>query len=142
MERGSSAGMQKDGKKFVNTLPIWLVVVVAAFAIFAFLINLCLPAVRWILRRRINRVIEDVNTRLSLKLATFQITKRKVLIDRLIYDPEVMAAADVAAAERDMPRSAIMATVTAYAREMISAFNAYFYFRIGIWIFKRILRTF
>jgi len=126
----------------VITLPIWLVVVVAALAVFAFLNNLCLPAVRWILRRRINRMIEDVNAHLSLELPTFQITKRKVLIDRLTYDPEVMAAVDVVAAERDMPRSAVMATVATYAREMVPAFNAYFYFRIGIWIFKKILRTF
>ena len=106
------------------TLPIWLVVVVAALAVFAFLNNLCLPAVRWILRRRINRMIEDVNAHLSLELPTFQITKRKVLIDRLTYDPEVMAAVDVVAAERDMPRSAVMATVATYAREMVPAFNA------------------
>ena len=124
------------------TLPIWLVVIVAALAIFAFVNNLFLPVVRWVLRRRINRMIEDVNSRLSLQLPTFQITKRKVLIDRLTYDPEVMAAVDQAAARTDMPRSAVMSLVATYAREMVPAFNAYFYFRVGIWIFKRILRTF
>jgi len=124
------------------SLPIWLVIIVAALATFAVLNNLCLPAARWFLRRRVNRVIEDVNARLSLELPTFQITKRKVLIDRLTYDPEVMAIVDKAAAEQDIPRSAIMANVATYAREMVPAFNAYFYFRAGIWIFKRILRTF
>ncbi len=124
------------------TLPIWLVTIVAILAVFAFLNDLFLPVIRWFLRRRINRMIEDVNTRLRLELPTFQITKRKVLIDRLTYDPEVMVAVEKAAAEQDVPRSAIMATVANYAREMVPAFNAYFYFRVGIWIFKTILRTF
>jgi len=124
------------------TLPIWLVVVVVAMAVFAFVNNLFLPVVRWFLRRRVNRMIEEVNTRLSLELPTFQITKRKVLIDRLTYDPEVMAAVEKVSHEQDLPRSAVMATVATYSREMVPAFNAYFYFRVGIWIFKRILRIF
>ena len=71
-------------------LPLWLVFVVVALAALALINHFFLPGIRWFFRRRVNRVIHDVNDRLRLKLPTFQLTKRQVLIDRLTYDPEVM----------------------------------------------------
>ena len=38
---------------------------------------------RWFLRRRLNRMIEEVNVRLELQIPAFQQTRRRVLIDRL-----------------------------------------------------------
>jgi hypothetical protein len=44
--------------------------------------------VRWALRRRANRAIEELNTKLKLRIQPFKLTKRQVLTDRLVFDPE------------------------------------------------------
>jgi len=100
-----------------------------------------MPAGRWYLRGRMNRVIADVNDRLQFQLPTFQLTRRDVLIDRLTYDPEVMAVVQTAAAERGVTREEISAEVQLYAREMVPAFNAIVYFRIGYALARRCLRA-
>jgi len=124
------------------SLPVWLVVVVAALATLAAINHFFLPGLRWLLRRRVNKVIQDVNRRLRLELPTFQLTKRQVLIDRLTYDPEVIKAVASTAERRGVPRDGIMAEVVTYAREMVPAFNAFFYFRVGYRLARRFLRTF
>jgi glycerol-3-phosphate O-acyltransferase len=122
------------------TLPLWLVAVVFLLAAWAALDRLLMPGVRWYLRRRVNRVIDELNTRLRLEIPVFHRTRRQVLIDRLVYDPKVVQAVDDAARELGVPRAVLAARVKRYAREIVPAFNAYFYFRIGYWISKRVAR--
>ncbi|MEK7735418.1 MAG: glycerol-3-phosphate acyltransferase, partial [Pseudomonadota bacterium] len=74
------------------TLPLWLFLLILVLAAWATLARLLVPGVRWWLRRRINRVIDEVNTRLDISIRPFQLTKRAVLIDRLVYDPKVIEA--------------------------------------------------
>ncbi|MYF85976.1 MAG: glycerol-3-phosphate acyltransferase, partial [Rhodospirillaceae bacterium] len=112
-------------------IPVWLLLIIAALAVLAALDDVLLPTARWYLRRHVNKVIDDVNDRLRLELPTFQITKRRVLIDRLIYDPEVMKTVGEVAAERGVSRDSLTTEVSRIAREMVPAFNAYFYFRLG-----------
>lgn len=113
------------------TLPVWAAAVIAGLAAWAALDRLLLPSVRWFLRRRVNRVLEELNTRLRIRIPPFKLTKRQVLIDRLLYDPEVQAALETYARGNDMPRSAAMDRVRRYAREIVPAFNAYLYFRLA-----------
>ena len=122
------------------TLPGWLFALLLAFAAWALLERVLVPGVRWVLRRRINRVIEEVNTRLNISIRAFQLTKRQVLIDRLIYDPKVIEAVQAYATEHKMPRAVAQAQVLRYAREIVPAFNAYIYFRIGYWMAERFAR--
>ena len=122
------------------TLPLWLAVLLVILAAWAALDRLLVPSVRWYLRRRVNRVIDELNTRLRLEIPAFQRTRRQVLIDRLLYDPKVLQAAEEHARENGMPREVVLASVERYAREIVPAFNAYFYFRIGYWISKRVAR--
>lgn len=119
------------------TIPIWLAILVAALAALALLDRLLLPSVRWYVRRRVSKVVEELNVRLRLKIQPFKLTKRRVLIDRLVYDPEVLQAVDEQAREVGKPREVIMAKVTRYAREIVPAFNAYFYFRMGCWLARK-----
>lgn len=123
-------------------LPLWLVFVATALAALALINHFFLPGLRWFFRRRINRVIGEVNERLRLKLPSFQLTKRQVLIDRLVYDPEVMEVVEQVARARHVPRDAVMAEVTIYAREMVPAFNAFIYFQLGYWVARRFLLAF
>ncbi|HYL06810.1 MAG TPA: 1-acyl-sn-glycerol-3-phosphate acyltransferase [Thermoanaerobaculia bacterium] len=121
-------------------LPLWMVVVLLVLAAWAALDRLLVPSVRWYLRRRVNRVIDELNTRLKIGIQPFQRTRRQVLIDRLHYDPMVVQAAEASARERQMPREVVLADVERYAREIVPAFNAYFYFRLGTWISRRVAR--
>ena len=120
------------------TVPLWIAILLGALAALALLDRLLLPSVRWYVRRRVNRAVEELNVRLRLKIKPFKLTKRQVLIDRLIYDPEVLEAVDIRAEEEGMPRDTVMAEVRVYAREIVPAFNAYFYFRFGCWLSRRI----
>jgi glycerol-3-phosphate O-acyltransferase len=61
-----------------------------------------------------------------------------VLIDRLFHDARVQAAAEAYCREREMPRSVALQQVDRYAREIVPAFNAYLYFRVGYWIGRKI----
>jgi len=121
-------------------LPLWLVVLLLGLAAWAALDRLLVPSVRWYLRRRVNRVIDELNTRLKIGIQPFQRTRRQVLIDRLLYDPMVVQAAEASARERQMPREVVLAEVERSAREIVPAFNAYFYFRLGTWISRRVAR--
>ena len=120
------------------TLPFWLVVVIAILAALALLDRLLIPSVRWALRRRANRAIDELNTRLKLHIQPFKFTKRQVLIDRLTFDPEVLNAAEEYAKEAGVPREIAMEKVKRYAREIVPSFSAYAYFRIGTRLARRV----
>ncbi len=122
------------------SLPLWLVVVGGALAAWAALDRLMVPSVRWFLRQRANRVIEEINTRLPFEIPPFKLTKRQVLVDRLMYDPRVLEAAGAYAKEKGMPREVALAKVERYAREIVPAFNAYLYFRVGYWLARKVAR--
>ena len=82
------------------TLPLWLVLLAGALALWAALTRILVPGVRWMLRRRVNRVIEDLNRRLPVKIPPFALAKRQALIDRLCYDPKVLAQVEAEATSR------------------------------------------
>jgi glycerol-3-phosphate O-acyltransferase len=127
------------------TLPIWVAVVLAALALWAIVGHFVLPGARWILRRRVNRVLEQVEARLKIRIPPFKLTKREVLIARLLDDPQVQSAAEAAATEAGVPRSAVRRRVEGYAREIVPQFNAYIYFRVGYalarWIGRSLYRV-
>ena len=120
------------------SLPVWIVAVIGALALWSALGSLLIPSVRWFLRRRLNRVINELNTRLQLQIPAFQQTKRRVLIDQLTYDPTVMEAIEAEALASKVPREVLIREVERYAREIVPSFNAYAYFRIGYHIARRI----
>jgi len=121
-------------------VPLWLFVVLAAFALVATLEWLLLPSVRWYFRRKVRRVMDEIGTRLNIRLPEFKLTRRAALIDRLTSDPRVLAAIQRHAAEGQMPRDVLVQRVAGYAREIVPAFNAYAYFRVGYWIAKTFAR--
>ena len=123
------------------SLPLWLLLLVLALALWAALDRLLLPSVRWFLRSRANRVLEEVRHRFRIEIRPFQLTRRRVLIDRLVYDTQVLEAAQAFAREEGMPREVAMTRVERYAREIVPAFNAYFYFRLGYWVARRVARV-
>ena len=59
-------------------LPLWVAAVAGALALWAVLYFLLIPGGRWFVRRRVNRVIDELNTRLQLQIPAFQQTRRQV----------------------------------------------------------------
>jgi glycerol-3-phosphate O-acyltransferase len=123
------------------TLPLWLVVLAGALALIGLLDRLLVPSVRWFIRNRANKVLDDVGARLRIEIRPFQQTRRQVLIDRLLYDDKVQQAAAAYARAHNMPREVAMAQISGYAREIVPAFNAYFYFRVGYWLGRKIAQS-
>lgn len=127
------------------TLPIWVAVLLAALALWAIVGHFVLPGARWILRRRVNRVLEQVEARLKIRIPPFKLTKREVLIARLLDDAQVQKAAEAEARAAAAPRSAVRRRVEGYAREIVPQFNAYLYFRIGYalarWVGRSLYRV-
>ena len=121
-------------------VPLWLLVVLAAFALVATLEWLLLPSVRWYFRRKVRRVMDEIGTRLNIRLPEFKLTRRQALIDRLTSDPRVLAAVHKGAADGAVPRDVLVQRVNVYAREIVPAFNAYAYFRVGYGIAKTFAR--
>lgn len=119
-------------------LPVWAVIALAILSMWTVLRSLLLPSVRWAIRRRANRAIAELNTRLKLHIQPFKLTKRKVLVDRLLFDPEVLAAVDRHATETGMSREEAMAKAASYAKEIVPHFSAYAYFHIGAKLARRI----
>jgi len=122
------------------TISFWIFLLLVIIAIIDILDRVLIPSTRWFLRRRINRVIDEIGTRLDIEIRPFQLTKRQVLIDRLAYDPKVLAAIKEFAKEQDMPLEVVQSKAATYAREIVPSFNAYLYFRIGYWVAKKVAR--
>jgi glycerol-3-phosphate O-acyltransferase len=121
-------------------LPTWIFVLLLLLAAWALLDRLLMPGVRWYLRRKMNRVILEINTRLNVELPQFKLTRRQVLIDRLFHDPKVQAAVERECLEKGLPRDVVAQRVDRYAREIVPAFNAYLYFRVGYWLGKALAK--
>jgi glycerol-3-phosphate O-acyltransferase len=123
------------------TLPAWLLVLVVALAIWALYEHVVAPAMRFLYTHPANQVIDELGERLHIGIRPFQRTKRQALIHRLLTDPRVQAAAEAFARENRGSVPAALRRVERYSREIVPAFNAYIYFRIGYWIGRWIARS-
>jgi glycerol-3-phosphate O-acyltransferase len=119
-------------------VPFWLAALAAALAAWALYEHVLMPALRWIVMRPANQVIDEVGKRLRIGIRPFQRTRRQALIHRLLTDPKVQQAAERFSKEHRIPLAEVDRRVERYARETVPAFNAYLYFRIGYWIGKRV----
>ena len=123
------------------TIPAWLLAGLVLLAGVAVLDRLLLPSVRWYLRRRLNRAIERLNARLQLRIQPFKLTRRKVMIDRLVHDPKVMEAVAEHARQHDMPLDAATALAERYAREIVPAFSVLAYFGVATRLARALSRA-
>jgi glycerol-3-phosphate O-acyltransferase len=122
-------------------VPLWLAIAAAVLALWAFYEHVLMPALRWMVTHPANRVIDDISTRLRIGIRPFQRTRRQALIHRLVTDPKVQQAAEIYSKQKQLPLAAVMKRVDTYAREIIPAFNAYLYFRVGYWLGRALART-
>ena len=121
-------------------VPLWLLLLLLLLSAWMLTSRLLMPSMRWLMRRRVNKVIDRLNLRLHISIRPFQLTKREALIDRLAYDTKVLEAIGEYAVEHHLPRELVQQRVLKYAREIVPAFNAYVYYRVGYAVARRFAR--
>jgi glycerol-3-phosphate O-acyltransferase len=122
-------------------LPLWIVVLGTVFAVVALIDRVVGPSVRWFFRKRFYRAVDEINERLQLKIQPFKLTERRVLIERLVHDPQVQEAVEAHMAESGEPRDVVMARVEHHAREIVPSFSAYTYFAVGARVARMIAQS-
>jgi len=122
------------------TLPTWLFILLLLFAAIMVLDRLLMPGLRWYFHRRVNKVIDEVSARLDIEIRPFQLTRKQSLIDQLVFDEPVIEAIKAYAQENNMPAALVQQKARQYASEIVPAFNAYIYFRLGYWLARKFAR--
>jgi len=114
------------------TLPLWLFLLILLFAAVTFASHFLFPSVRWFLRRRLERAVEQLNQRLKTPIQPFKLARRMDTIRRLIYDPEVAQAIADHAHMNGIREDVAFQKAERYAREIVPGFSAFTYFGFAI----------
>jgi len=109
-------------------IPFWLIILLSILALVGLLDRILMPSMRWYLRRRFNRAINRLNNHLQLRIQPFKLTRRRVMIDRLVHDPKVMEAVIAQASEDNVPPEVVAERAGVYAREIVPSFSVFTYF--------------
>jgi len=126
-------------------LPLWLLLLIIGFAAFAALDRVLVPSVRWFFRRRMQKVVAQVNTKLERPIEPFKLARRHDMIQRVLYDPKVAEAIAEHARTEDVPENVAFETARRYAREIVPSFSASIYFgfatRASKWLSQTLYRV-
>lgn len=114
------------------SLPFWLFALILAFAVVSFATHFLFPSVRWVLRRRLERAVAQLNQRLERPIEPFRLLRRYDLIQRLLYHPDVTQAIVEHAAEHGLREDVAFEQARRYAREIVPSFSAFAYFGLGL----------
>ena len=112
-------------------MPIWLLVLLVLFAAVTFASHFLFPSVRWFFRRRLERAVERLNTRLQRPIEPFKLARRTDMIQRLVYDPQVTQAIVEHARRNKVREDVAFETARRYVREIVPSFSAFAYFGLG-----------
>lgn len=105
---------------------------VLLFAAVTFASHFLFPSVRWFFRRRAERVVARINTRLERPIEPFKLARRTDMIQRLIYHPDVMEAVTAYAKQDGVREDVAFEKARHYAKEIVPSFSATAYFGVGI----------
>ena len=126
-------------------LPLWALLLLLAFAAVTFASHFLFPSVRWFFRRRAERLVARLNTRLARPIEPFKLARRSDTINRLVHDPEVAQAALDHARANSVPEQVAFETARRYAREIVPGFSATLYFsvamRLARWLSRSLYRV-
>ncbi|MEM8848725.1 MAG: 1-acyl-sn-glycerol-3-phosphate acyltransferase [Pseudomonadota bacterium] len=126
-------------------LPIWALVLLCLFAAVTFASHFLFPSVRWFFRRRAEKVVAQLNERLSKPIEPFKLAGRVDTINRLTHDPEVAQAIIDYAASTGVPEQVAFETARRYAREIVPSFSALLYFKVATrlarWLSRSLYRV-
>lgn len=114
------------------TLPFWLFALILLFAAITFASHFLFPSVRWFFRRRMERAVARLNTRLQRPIEPFKLLRRYDLIQRLCYHPDVTQAIVDYARETGEREDVVFERARRYAREIVPSFSTLAYFGWGV----------
>ena len=120
----------------VVEMPVWALILLVGFAAVTFASHFLFPSVRWFFRKRMERAVARLNTRLERPIQPFKLARRFDMIQRLIYDPEVGQAVADYARKNGVPENVAFEQARRYAREIVPSFSATAYFTIAIRLAK------
>ncbi len=127
------------------SLPLWLFLLIIAFAMTSFASNFLFPSVRWFFRARMERALQRLNARLDRPVDLFKLAERQDRIARLVYDAKVMEAVAEHAAETGRPVPVVFEEARDYAREIVPGFSTTLYFGVAIrlarWLTRALYRV-
>ena len=127
------------------SLPLWVLVLVLAFAAVTFASHFLFPSVRWFFRARAERALARLNARLDRPIELFKLAARQDMIARLVYDPQVLQAVTEHARDTGIPGAVALQEAKHYAREIVPAFSASIYFGVAIrlahWLSRALYRV-
>ncbi|QYX57623.1 1-acyl-sn-glycerol-3-phosphate acyltransferase [Roseovarius sp. SCSIO 43702] len=112
-------------------MPLWLLLLLLAFAAVTFASHFLFPSVRWFFRRRLERAVDRLNERLTRPIEPFKLARRHDMIQRLVYDPQVTEAVVGYAERRGVREDVAFEKARRYAREIVPSFSAFTYFSFG-----------
>ncbi len=113
-------------------MPLWVFLLILCFAAVTALSHFLLPSVRWFFRRRLERAVARLNTRLTRPIEPFKLARRHDMIQRLVYDPDVTKAIVEHAKTEGLREDVAFQMAQRYAREIVPSFSAFAYFGFGI----------
>ncbi|MFD0859655.1 1-acyl-sn-glycerol-3-phosphate acyltransferase [Roseovarius aquimarinus] len=113
------------------SMPLWVLLLLIAFAAVTFASHFLFPSVRWFFRRRLERAVSKLNERLARPIQPFKLARRHDMIQRLIYDPDVTQAIVDYAARNNVREDVAFEQARRYAREIVPSFSAFAYFGFG-----------
>ncbi len=126
-------------------LPVWLLVLILAFAAVTFASHFLFPSVRWFFRARAERALGRLNARLDRPIELFRLAARQDMIGRLVYDPQVLQAVTDHARLNGVPGAVALQEARHYAREIVPAFSATLYFsfaaRLARWLSRALYKV-
>lgn len=126
-------------------MPLWVLMLLVAFAAVTFASHFLFPSVRWFFRRRMERAVARLNARLERPIEPFKLARRHDMIQRLIYDPDVSRAIADHAKSEGVPENVAFEKAKRYAREIVPGFSAVAYFSVAIrvakWLSKALYRV-
>jgi len=122
-------------------LPLWLLLLILGFAAYSALERVLVPSVRWFFRRRMERVVARMNTKLDRPIEPFKLARRHDMIQRLIYDPKVTEAIVEHTKTEGVPENVAFETARRYAREIVPSFSASMHFGIALRFSRWLSRT-
>ncbi len=126
-------------------LPIWALILMGLLAAVTAASHLLFPSVRWFFRRRAERVVARLNTRLKRPIQPFKLAQRHDMIQDVLYDPDVIRAVNDYAQKQGIPDNVAFETAQRYAREIVPSFSATIYFgwgtRLAKWLSRGLYRV-
>lgn len=126
-------------------LPVWALILMGLLAAVTAASHLLFPSVRWFFRRRAERVVARLNTKLKRPIQPFKLAQRHDMIQNVLYDPDVIRAVNEYADKQGIPDNVAFETAERYAREIVPSFSATIYFgwgtRLAKWLSRGLYRV-